>query len=276
MRVEKNDSASTQVANLFKSTKFISHTFSDTGGVILAADRDGEQERMMVLDLGQHPNKRGVVSVTLNRDNDRFAIPYTSIYGVTLIATLRMGLDSRLRDKLFGAFLDLSLYEDMAPWNIVLNGPHLAYIDYDTRERTFDKDVSRAYQLLSILMNYKRTVEDFKRCGPKAGTVYNLPFISDCVGDPKVKGKLSCPDLALPVPCGDGVCHSDYISCLRSLAASVESFVKTHSTSTLSIDKNGYDKGDSDSKKDLFFSDLSSMLYAFDKTGLTSPDTDIY
>ena len=26
---------------------------------------------------------------------------------------------------------------------------------------------------------------------------------------------LSCPDLKLPVPCADGTCHSDYISCLR-------------------------------------------------------------
>lgn len=31
-------------------------------------------------------------------------------------------------------------------------------------------------------MNYKRTVEDFKRCGSKAGTVYGLPYVSDCVG----------------------------------------------------------------------------------------------
>jgi hypothetical protein len=27
--------------------------------------------------------------------------------------------------------------------------------------------------------------------------------------------KLSCPDFHTPVPCGDGTCHSDYISCLR-------------------------------------------------------------
>jgi hypothetical protein len=26
---------------------------------------------------------------------------------------------------------------------------------------------------------------------------------------------MSCPDLKLPVPCADGNCHSDYISCLR-------------------------------------------------------------
>jgi hypothetical protein len=26
---------------------------------------------------------------------------------------------------------------------------------------------------------------------------------------------LSCPDMQFAVPCGDGHCHSDYISCLR-------------------------------------------------------------
>jgi len=26
---------------------------------------------------------------------------------------------------------------------------------------------------------------------------------------------LKCPDLKKPVPCGDGTCHSDYITCLR-------------------------------------------------------------
>jgi hypothetical protein len=62
-------------------------------------------------------------------------------------------------------------------------------------------------------MNYKRTVEDFKKCGSKASTVYGLPFVSDCVGNSDLN--LKCDDLAYPVPCSDGVCHSDYISCLR-------------------------------------------------------------
>jgi hypothetical protein len=35
---------------------------------------------------------------------------------------------------------------------------------------------------MTVLMNYKRTVEDFKRCGSKSPTVYGLPYVSDCVG----------------------------------------------------------------------------------------------
>jgi hypothetical protein len=71
-------------------------------------------------------------------------------------------------------------------------------------------------QVMTILMNYKRTVEDFKKCSnSKASTVYGLPYVSDCVGGSSNSRDLKCPDLNLPVPCGDGTCHTDYISCLR-------------------------------------------------------------
>lgn len=56
------------------------------------------------------------------------------------------------------------------------------YIDYDTRDVTFNKVIPQAYQVMTVLMNYKRTVEDFKRCGSKSSTVYGLPYVSDCVG----------------------------------------------------------------------------------------------
>jgi len=46
------------------------------------------------------------------------------------------------------------------------------YIDYDTKEFTFDVDIPKAYQIMSVLMNYKRTVEDFHKCGSKVSTVY--------------------------------------------------------------------------------------------------------
>lgn len=69
---------------------------------------------------------------------------------------------------------------------------------------------------MTVLMNYKRTVEDFKRCGSKASTVYGLPYVSDCVAPTSVANAPKCgSDLRYPVPCGDGQCHSDYISCLR-------------------------------------------------------------
>ena len=34
---------------------------------------------------------------------------------------------------------------------------------------------------------------------------------------------VKCDDLQKPVPCADGTCHSDYISCLRSLSDVAES-----------------------------------------------------
>lgn len=83
--------------------------------------RDDVQEGLL-LPLGFHPNQHSVVGVHLLRDRDSFPIPYTNIYGVTLISALRLGLEPTLRDRLFKSFLKMPLYEDMAPWNVVLMG----------------------------------------------------------------------------------------------------------------------------------------------------------
>jgi hypothetical protein len=81
-----------------------------------------------ILPLGHHANQHSIVSVRLFRDKDSFPIPYTSIYGITLISALRLGLTEKQRDKLFKAFLRMPLYEDMAPWNVVLMGQVSSYI----------------------------------------------------------------------------------------------------------------------------------------------------
>jgi hypothetical protein len=69
-------------------------------------------------------------------------------------------------------------------------------------------------------MNYKRTVSDFSKCGAKVGNPYNFPFLSECVKSAAFAGP--CEDPAAPVPCGDGQCHSDYISCLRAVVEGEE------------------------------------------------------
>lgn len=40
--------------------------------------------------------------------------------------------------------------------NIVFLGPRLDYIDYDTRDRTYDAHVVHAYEVMEVLFNYKR------------------------------------------------------------------------------------------------------------------------
>eukprot|EP01032_Pedospumella_encystans_P014321 gene14321-16455_t len=67
----------------------------------------------LLLPLGYHPNQHSIVGVHLFRDRDTFPIPYTHIYGVTLISALRLGLEHTLRDRLFKHFLKMPLYEDM-------------------------------------------------------------------------------------------------------------------------------------------------------------------
>ena len=46
-------------------------------------------------------------------------IPYTSLYSITLISMLRMGLVAQQKERAYRQFISLPLYEDMAPWNIV-------------------------------------------------------------------------------------------------------------------------------------------------------------
>lgn len=167
------------------------------------------------LPVGNHPNDGKIMSVGLVRKHDGAPIPYDTINSVTLITVLRLGLLSPQKRAAYHNFVAMPLYEDMAPWNIVFRGSTLDYIDYDTKDHTYDAVIPLIYQAMEVLFNYKRTVEDFKRCGGKAGNPYGFPFVSDCVAS-EFRGP--CSDPVLPVPCPDETCRSDYISCLRALS----------------------------------------------------------
>ena len=175
----------------------------------------------MLADKNLHVNNGLTTTVFLTRDGDHHFIPYETIKSVTLIAVLRMGLTKELKKHAYKEFINMPLYEDMAPWNIVYDGKSLSYIDYDTRGKTFDAFVPHAYQVMSVLMNYKRTVRDFEHCGDKASTPYGFSFISDCV-----KGEFTgpCDDPAAVVACQTkvGSCQPDYISCLKAIVAEEE------------------------------------------------------
>lgn len=164
-----------------------------------------------------HRNNGEYSAVFLVRESDESFIPYEHVHGVTLITALRLTLHRTQRRHAYSLFLKLPLYEDMAPWNILVTGSSLTYIDYDTREKTFTQDVAKVYRLLEVLMNFKRTVEDFRMCGDAAeNPVYNFQVVSDCVGS-LFKGP--CKDPLFPVPCGDGSCKTDYVACLRDIDA---------------------------------------------------------
>ncbi|XP_065176064.1 uncharacterized protein LOC135805873 isoform X1 [Sycon ciliatum] len=156
--------------------------------------------------------------IYLERQVDGFVIPFDRLEGISLIALLRLGLLSDVKSRLYEQFIKMPLYEDMAPWNIIFNGGRLEYIDYDTKDVTFDKMVPAAYQIMSVLMNYRRTVKDFGHCrdhvDSDAKTAYNFPYMGSCVGS-SFHGK--CRNSQFPVPCGDHTCRSSYIECLQAL-----------------------------------------------------------
>lgn len=93
------------------------------------------------------------------------------------------------------------------------------YIDYDTKDLTFDKVVPMTYRILSVLFNYKRTVEDFQKCGQKAKTGYGFGLVSDCVAG---AWQGPCTESDKPIACPDETCQPDYISCLRALVRKEE------------------------------------------------------
>lgn len=120
-------------------TDHIRQQLGDPSGLSVFTDRQGVHLHLIdhvtsnitesyVLPLGYHPVQHQVFHIGLARDKDNFLIPYISIYGVTLITALRLGLLPSHRDRLFHEFLKLPLYEDMAPWNIVLMGQVRFYV----------------------------------------------------------------------------------------------------------------------------------------------------
>ncbi|XP_071485667.1 uncharacterized protein [Diadema antillarum] len=152
--------------------------------------------------------------VFLVRAKDGFKIPYEEVKGISLIALLRMGLLPAIKEAFYSQFLQLPLYGDMAPWNIVFSGGSLEYIDYDSKQLTFDKVAPAAYQIMAMLMNYRRTVNDFGHCQFDGRNPYNIELISHCVGS-DFNGP--CTDERYPVACADRTCRSTFIDCLRAL-----------------------------------------------------------
>ena len=138
MRVVVNSSQSEEVTNLIGNPSLAiseparsSVTLFKPSSYRLVDEYSRQEEKYpggFKLELGSHPNLDSIVTVNLMRDSTvPFYIPYTTIYGVTLITALRLGLESSQRDRLFSNFLRLPLYEDMAPWNVVLMGQVLCY-----------------------------------------------------------------------------------------------------------------------------------------------------
>lgn len=230
MHVDINDSVTLNGTHSVRGSRYVESLAIENpsgGGEIMLNTLDRTR---LELPRGHHVSSDDVVHVRIVRDEDGSYIPYGKIQSITLIAAIRLGLVAPQRKQAFSAFVKLPLYEDMAPWNIAFKGSGLEYIDYDTRHETYDLDVHKVYRVLSVLMNYKRTVQDFGMCGPKAKTVYGFSYVGDCVRPTSFVG--ACESSSrFPVPCDDGQCHSDFISCLRSIASAKESWTSWYVTS---------------------------------------------
>jgi hypothetical protein len=75
---------------------------------------------------------------------------------------------------LYEQFIRLPLYLDMAPWNLQFRAGQLHYLDKDTMDVTYERLQPYAYQLILSMINFKRAMEDFGRCGSDAETKYGV------------------------------------------------------------------------------------------------------
>ncbi|KAF4728460.1 hypothetical protein FOZ62_008461, partial [Perkinsus olseni] len=154
--------------------------------------KDGHKRTytMNILPVGAGLVRSSGIAVSVKRPDWRR--PVSLRYGIDIDNFYVVGGTTRTRAINF-----IARYEDMAPWNIVAVANRLDYIDFDSRGKTFTKAVQQAYMALTILANYKRTVEDFGHCDRKKAKItagYDFfPYIHDCVGNSKFKGPCKSP-----------------------------------------------------------------------------------
>jgi len=148
-------------------------------------------------------------------------IPYTH-FGVSLITLLRIGVSFVTRERLYGMFLQIPVYQDMATWNIQWRRGKLAYVDVDTMQSHLELALPRAYQTVLALMNYERTISDFGKCERPVRMPFGIAYVGSCVkpsdesrSDERMRRDAGCTD-EMPVPCY-GKCVPTFVHCLRDL-----------------------------------------------------------
>ncbi len=148
-------------------------------------------------------------------------IPYTH-FGISLITLLRIGMSDATKERLYGMFLQIPVYQDMATWNIQWAQGKLAYVDVDTMQADLEVSLPQAYQAVLALMNYERTVSDFGKCERPLRMPFGIPYVGSCVKgleemrtDDRMRRDAGCTD-ALPVPC-HGKCLPTFVHCLRDM-----------------------------------------------------------
>jgi hypothetical protein len=127
--------------------------------------RDGHKRQYKLRNVGTTTN--------MIRTEDGSKIAYDT-FGISLITLMRIGSSRFMRDRLYEQFIRLPLYLDMAPWNLQFRAGQLHYLDKDTMDVTYERLQPYAYQLILSMINFKRAMEDFGRCGSDAETKYGV------------------------------------------------------------------------------------------------------
>ena len=124
--------------SLRKLRRRIQHHFIDPGPEARspAEARVIHSRYTLVYDGDDVVNTRRVV---LNRLSDGSEIAFTGGRGVTVQSLAMLGLVASERHTLFRAISALRLYEDMAPWNLMVAQGAVEYVDSENRDRKLDQ-----------------------------------------------------------------------------------------------------------------------------------------
>jgi hypothetical protein len=115
----------------------------------------------------------------------------------------------------------MPLFEDMAPWNLMVTDTRVEYVDSENRNRTLD-DASTAVGVLSL---YFQTFEEMARLfglcvGDSGTTLYgksSIPYVAACMGGEFAEQPTyPCGHTLDMIPCHTAQCAPSFDQCMRA------------------------------------------------------------
>ena len=156
--------------HLQKLERRIQHHFMDPG----PESRSPAEARVIHSRYTLHYDDVNLRQVVLNRLRDGSEIRFIGGRGVTVQSLAMLGLHWRERQALFRAISTLKLYEDMAPWNLMVAQGWVEYVDSENRDRTLDQYLPILGALSLYFQRFEEMAKLFGLCvGDVAG---NTPY----------------------------------------------------------------------------------------------------
>jgi len=164
----------------------------------------------------------GSQQVMITRLSDNSKISFEGGMGVTLQTLGSLGLGATARSRVLHALVRMPMFEDLAPWNLMLTSGAsiLVYVDHESRDRALDAVMPLSGVLSLALGSFERAARQLGICLAKSGpTLYgkSIPYVAACTDGDFARSKpYPCrASLSKGVACLDRSCASTFVHCLR-------------------------------------------------------------